>query len=277
LASSFELYLRTGRRIAGPIVSLETKFNPWHDPDDGRFTFAGHGRRFPGESTPRVRKTGSRFRSGGGNFGGGGAGGSWSASFTAAQTPGNGRRSNGHLARAAGILPNSPVARASNVPHISSAPSGNTGRRTPTRRPVQQPLVEIQKNGYRYEIDAHARTRRVAGEIHFQAQPRSRTLQAIAGKPDRRPTDDGGHYIAARFNGPRERFNHFAQDANFNRGAYRSLEDEWARIVRSGERVFVDIMPNYRGYSMRPYRLTVVWIVNGREEIEIFVNQPGGK
>lgn len=42
--SAFEYYLRTGRRGAKPDL-LETKFNPWHDPDDGRFTFAGQGRR----------------------------------------------------------------------------------------------------------------------------------------------------------------------------------------------------------------------------------------
>ena len=37
--SPFEYYLRTGRRIV-PAAELETKFNPWHDPEDGRFTFA---------------------------------------------------------------------------------------------------------------------------------------------------------------------------------------------------------------------------------------------
>src|SRR5688572_17502850 len=44
---AFSLWLRTGRlprwaRGAAP----ERKFNPWHDPDDGRFTFKGTGRYF---------------------------------------------------------------------------------------------------------------------------------------------------------------------------------------------------------------------------------------
>lgn len=55
--SAFEIYLRTGRRVKG----IEVKFNPWHDPDNGRFTFVGTGRYFPG----------------GGQFGGGGASGRW--------------------------------------------------------------------------------------------------------------------------------------------------------------------------------------------------------
>jgi hypothetical protein len=50
--SAFEYFLRTGRRIADP---LETKFNPWHDPDDGRFTFANQGRYF-GRGAPRSRE-----------------------------------------------------------------------------------------------------------------------------------------------------------------------------------------------------------------------------
>jgi hypothetical protein len=97
--------------------------------------------------------------------------------------------------------------------------------------------------------------------------------QANAGKPDRRSTDDGGHYIAARFKGPREWFNHFAQDANFNRGAYRAVEDKWAKAIRSGERVFVDIVQHYRGTSMRPYGLTVSWFIDGREWSLEFPNE----
>jgi hypothetical protein len=35
---AFEIYLRTGRR-----VSFEQKFNPYHDPRNGQFTFAPGG------------------------------------------------------------------------------------------------------------------------------------------------------------------------------------------------------------------------------------------
>ena len=45
---AFEVFLRTGR-IVPDAEKLEHKFNPLHDPDDGRFTFAGQGRRFGGE------------------------------------------------------------------------------------------------------------------------------------------------------------------------------------------------------------------------------------
>ena len=43
--SEFSYFLRTGR--ARPAERPpELKFNPWHDPDDGRFTFVGQGRYF---------------------------------------------------------------------------------------------------------------------------------------------------------------------------------------------------------------------------------------
>ena len=44
---AFSVWLRTGRlpRWARP-AAPEIKYNPWHDPDDGRFTFTGTGRYF---------------------------------------------------------------------------------------------------------------------------------------------------------------------------------------------------------------------------------------
>jgi hypothetical protein len=48
---AFEIYLRTGRRIVRPDVP-ERKFNPYHDPRNGQFTFAPGGARSVGG--PRV-------------------------------------------------------------------------------------------------------------------------------------------------------------------------------------------------------------------------------
>lgn len=43
--SEFSYFLRTGRRLPSR-RSVELKFNHWHDPDDGRFTFVGNGNYF---------------------------------------------------------------------------------------------------------------------------------------------------------------------------------------------------------------------------------------
>lgn len=250
MASAFEIYLRTGRRVTEAAAALETKFNPWHDPDDGRFTFSGQGRYFPGPSGPRTSKPANGIRGGGGSFGGGGASASWEPTTSPAQA-----------LRPPATAP-------------SAKPSGAL-RRVPA--PAQERRVTIRKNGYEFSIDAHVRSRQVSGELILQQQPRSKRSQADAGKPDRRVTDDGGHYIAARFNGPSEWFNHFAQNSNFNRGSYRALEDKWVKAIRSGKRVFVDIVPHYRGTSMRPHMLTVKWTIDGKSLKHDFPNEKGGK
>lgn len=136
----------------------------------------------------------------------------------------------------------------------------------------------ISKNGYRFVRDLAERTREIKGEISINVTAkRSRRNQREAGGADRRPTDDGGHYIAVRFNGPSDAFNHFAQDANFNRGAYRALENRWATSVRGGHHVSVDIVPHYHGLSLRPDRIAVTWTVDGEEHGRTFTNEKGSK
>ncbi|MCW2389806.1 hypothetical protein M2333_002852 [Sphingobium sp. B11D3B] len=53
---AFSAWLRTGKVASVPKNdAIECKFNPWHDPEDGRFTFAGsgnyHGRGRPGPAS----------------------------------------------------------------------------------------------------------------------------------------------------------------------------------------------------------------------------------
>lgn len=45
--SDFSYFLRTGRARSVE-EQTEHKFNPWHDPEDGRFTFVGQGRFYSG-------------------------------------------------------------------------------------------------------------------------------------------------------------------------------------------------------------------------------------
>lgn len=189
---AFPIWLRTGKLPShSKGDGIECKFNPWHDPKDGRFTFAGAG----------------RYHGGGGSFGGGGATGTWKRSQPQ------------HVA--------SPKKTSAVV-----VPAGQQAGKS-TARPAaasDAPFRVVLRNGYTYQIDSRKRTRRVSGALTVADVPiRSRSSQWQAGGNERRASDDGGHYVASRFNGPTEAFNHFAQDANFNRGGYRVLEDEWAR------------------------------------------------
>jgi hypothetical protein len=121
----------------------------------------------------------------------------------------------------------------------------------------------VPRNGYNYSLDGIDRPHQITGTLGFDPnQKRSRRSQREAGGEERRPTDDGGHYIAARFGGSTDAFNHFAQDRNFNRGAYRALEYKLAAEQRVKKKVWVDIRPYYQGLSVRPYKVVVRYKVN---------------
>ncbi|WP_439485866.1 DNA/RNA non-specific endonuclease [Blastomonas fulva] len=235
--SAFSTWVRTGR------WPIEKKFNPWHDPENGQFTHAGSGRYFSrGNNTAR-------------GFGGGGA----SGKINTETTDKNQRET---VRRAARTKPKRATIEPITTRSEPAARSNNS-------LPVGQQNTVITRNGYRYEIDKAKRTRKVSGTVtENPEQRRSDKEQARAGGTDRRPTDHGGHFIARRFNGPTEAFNHFAQDADFNRGRYQAMENQWARGIRRGERVTVRIVPVYEGNSRRPSVLNI-WYTIGRNTYSI--------
>lgn len=236
-ASAFSLWVRTGR------WPIEQKFNPWHDPENGQFTHAGSGRYFSrGNNTAR-------------GFGGGGASGQVDPESTHENQRRTARRALLTKPKRATVKPLT----------IQPEPAA----RSNTSLPIGQQYDVITRNGYRYEIDKLERTRKVSGTVTENLQQRrSAKEQSRAGGKDRRPTDHGGHFIARRFNGPTEAFNHFAQDADFNRGKYQKMENQWARGIRRGERVTVKIVPVYSGSSRRPSVLNI-WYTIGNDRYSV--------
>ncbi|WP_293883786.1 DNA/RNA non-specific endonuclease [Sphingomonas sp.] len=132
------------------------------------------------------------------------------------------------------------------------------------------------RNGYDFALDSAKRTRLVTGTLRLADAKRSQASQRNAGKPDRLSTDHDGHCIARRFDGPTEAFNHFTQDGNFNRGAYKSMENVWANDVRAGHKITVSITPTYQGQSKRPSSIDVNYFVDGARRRQSFKNSPGG-
>lgn len=269
------------------------KFNPWHDPDDGRFTFAGQG-----EFHPRGGGAGAdkRRRASGDGTGGGGGGG-WGRSDAPRKqgrqkstrwtgggfTGGGGGDFRGAGAHGSGDWKTREevAQRAAQVAQRRAAREQarvRSGAVVVTARPVSTERQHTTiKNGYRYDYDRSARVQAVDAALVLAPGWRSRKNQARASATDRRSNDHGGHYIAVRFNGSHSKLNRFAQDANFNMGAYRALEDKWAAALRNGKKVHVRIVPFYHGASKRPFRLHVDWYVNGRHRAQDFENEKGGK
>ena len=243
--AQFGRFLRSGRwnMPDEPGDGVELKFNPWHDPATGRFTFKGGGNGTWGG--------GGFTGGGGGSTGGGGASGSWKGP-----------------AKSQPSRIDSLGTTAASVSSTSNAQSGTASATSP-----QMAGTTVTRNGYTYQIDDAGRTTQVTGTLTLAPDPaRSRSAQAAAGGADRLPTDDGGHYVAARFNGPTDSFNHFAQDANFNRGGYRVLENQWANDIKKGDAVWVSIVPGYSGSSQRPNEIDLFYSVNGQADRQSFNN-----
>ncbi|MDP5277819.1 DNA/RNA non-specific endonuclease [Sphingomonas sp. DG1-23] len=128
------------------------------------------------------------------------------------------------------------------------------------------------RSSYHYFIDQGSRFRLVFGLVTLSEKPkRSRKSQREV--PERGPRDDGGHYVAPRFSGPTDWFNHFAQDLHVNRGAYRVMEDGWYKAAAAGKKVFINIKPVYPGASRRPSHVEVRWEIDGKRHFKTFPNQ----
>lgn len=137
--------------------------------------------------------------------------------------------------------------------------------------------VEV-RNGYSYTLDDLNRATRIEGDlVSNPLQGRNVQAQLQAGGIDRLATDEGGHFIGRRFDGPLDDFNHFAQDMNFNRGAYKSLENSWQRALDNGSSVYVDISNNYLENSLRPHSLDIRYTIDGVPYQKSFFNRVGGR
>lgn len=310
--TAFSIYLRTGRRVAPSDV--EVKFNPWHDPANGQFTFAGRGEYSPGNGQSAE---GGPGRPADGNSGQDAIDSDTSGWKYNPKNPQNYsiyvvRRGDTltHIASYRKGLSTKDIAWLNDMPldrllrigqrikvphqqfleerrrafsnlkalafyldtHEGRLPP-NVAKAPSVFEQLNSDFRQVSANGYRYDVDIIDRMRRLTGTvIENNAQVRSRSAQANAGKPDRLPTDEGGHYIARRFNGPTIDYNHFAQDANFNRSAYAKLENEWSAAKRGGHQVQVDIVPSYEGVSRRPYAITVNYSIDGYSRRRVFPN-----
>ena len=81
---------------------------------------------------------------------------------------------------------------------------------------------------------------------------RDSKAQREAGGLERRPDDDGGHLIGARFGGSPTDENLDAQNRNLNRGAYKREENAWAEGLQEGDKIFVNTETYKREGTERP-------------------------
>ena len=223
-------------------LPIEFKFNPYHDPTNGKCTDAGYAFHGSGGS--------------GGSGGGGGASGNWDDQIDA-ESQKRGLQS---------------------IPLPDGTPPKNDKAKSKPKVRAARPPQALTSGGYRFETDSSGRTTSLSGELRLQPdQKRSSKHQKHAGKPDRLASDHGGHFIAREFGGPAIALNHFAQDARSNRSEYRKLELSWKADLRRGRQVSVNIRATYVGNSRRPAPLSVAFYVNRLRKFKRIKNARGGK
>ena len=204
---SFDHWLRTGRliRVDARWGAREVKFNPNHDPKDGRFTF-GEGGGAGMSRPPKAREAGKGDRTwGGGSFSGGGggtAGGGGATGYymTYAEKQAYQRQHPGrdpYLAQPGDTLESVAAEHGIAVAKVRELNGIAVGAKISPGQVLALPtgsLQRVEKNGYAFGTDAIDRTHEAKGELYLADNPdRSKTNQRKAGGADRRPvTDDGG-------------------------------------------------------------------------------------
>ncbi|MGK6354107.1 DNA/RNA non-specific endonuclease [Sphingomonas sp. DT-207] len=112
-------------------------------------------------------------------------------------------------------------------------------------------LSEVQPSG----------TKRSNGELSAQDEVRGRGLD----------DDDAGHIIGHRFMGDQGAVNMFPQNFNFNRSAYKTMENEWAAWIDAGGTVKVNVALK-GGTADRPAQVGVVYEVFNADGKRVFKN-----
>jgi hypothetical protein len=324
----FAQYLRFGR-VRRTADAIEVKFNPYHDPRNGQFTFGPGG---PASTADKPR-TPSRLGPGGVR-----------PQSAGSKAPPNALTNSDPEARARNLDPNNPdnytlhtvkageslskiaalrkgvtpadlawlnslpndarlrIGQQIKLPTQASSDAARDARnrflalenylRTHNRQmpPPGTPIPSLESqllgpehwtrfsgNGYNYDVDPAGRMRRLTGTIAMSGYTkRNRKFQREAGGRDRLPTDDGGHFLAPRFAPPDSRYNYFAQYRNFNRGAYRLLEQRWHSLRKEGHPPKVNISPIYSNFSQRPDVLVIRYFDHGvAKRVKLFNRKSG--
>ncbi len=132
-------------------------------------------------------------------------------------------------------------------------------------------------NGYQYKTDEMGRISEAKGKLHLKQHEGYKnitdSLHDIGKGDENARTDDKGHLIGDQFGGSDGMENAIPQDMSINRGAYKTLENELAAQVKSGNDVRVKIEPIYSGASRRPDGISVTYSINGEKSIRIFPNR----
>ena len=125
---------------------------------------------------------------------------------------------------------------------------------------------------YDYTTDEQGRITDVKAEDLKLTQRESR-LPHKTNTPGKLPGDDAGHLIGDRFGGSPNLDNLTSQNSMVNRSGFKIIENEWAKAIKGGKDVSVDIKVNYSGESVRPSSYEVTYSIDGNITSKILQNK----
>lgn len=135
----------------------------------------------------------------------------------------------------------------------------------------------IKLGNYTYKTDELGRVVEVSGQLKKLTGSRLSQKIAAQARGLGNPGDHAGHIIARRFDGPNDLVNVLPQDANFNMGAWKSVENGWAKALENDQAVDVRISMKYVGNSTRPKTWTAETKIEGVKSGQVrMYNAPGG-
>ena len=111
---------------------------------------------------------------------------------------------------------------------------------------ISEVVEEFEDNKATWKIDSKGRPISVEATLkstyHGKRSHEEKKAQSEAGGEDRLADDDGGHLVGHRFMSDQGTKNLFPQNSNFNRGSYKSMENEWADWTEAGFEVKLKVL-----------------------------------
>ena len=92
---------------------------------------------------------------------------------------------------------------------------------------------------------------------------RDTRLSHDSNTPGKLPGDHAGHLAGDRFGGSPEIDNLVSQLSGVNLSDYKKLENQWAKALKAGKDVSVNVKVNYVGDSLRPDSFEVGYSIDG--------------
>jgi hypothetical protein len=142
-----------------------------------------------------------------------------------------------------------------------------------------KPNANYVRSGYAYATDAFGRIKKASGQLRLEPKAtrlRDEYMQGVVGLKDGRKADDvGGHLIGDQFGGIGNNANVLAMDKavnNYHKGTWGKMEKAWAKALREGKQVNVEIEPIYKDATARPHSFEVTEWINGVEKTHTINN-----